>query len=336
MVVEKLHLVKQGVTLLAGRVGNADDTSREEHSMQRRDFIKVGGGAIAGAMVADATSHAADSEQPKRSFQLKYAPHFGMFRASAGDDPVAQLRFAANQGFTAWEDNGMKGRSVEEQERIARAMEELGMTMGVFVANADFGKVTFARRDEAAWDAVLADIRASVEVAQRVNAKWMTVVPGRYDEGLEWDYQTANCIELLKRCCEILEPQGLVMVLEPLNWFTNHPGVFLHKTPQAYQICRAVGSPSCKILFDVYHQQISEGNLIPNLDMAWEEVAYLQVGDNPGRNEPGTGEINYRNVFRHAHAKGFDGVVGMEHGNSRPGRAGEQAVIDAYVAADTF
>jgi hydroxypyruvate isomerase len=318
-----------------------NDISEGDESMQRRDFI-MAGGAIAGGMLAVKASAAAEpaatteSAKATHKFQLKYAPHFGMFRASAGDDPVEQLRFAAGEGFTAWEDNGMKGRSVEEQERIAKAMNELGIAMGVFVANAEFGKVTFARKKDAAWDAVLADIRASVDVAKRVNAKWMTVVPGRYDQGLEWDYQTANCVELLKRCSAILEPHGLVMVLEPLNWFANHPGVFLHKIPQAYQICRAVGSPSCKILFDIYHQQISEGNLIPNMDLAWEEVAYLQVGDNPGRNEPGTGEINYRNVFQHAHAKGFDGIVGMEHGNSRPGRDGERAVIDAYVAADAF
>ncbi|MGD9637049.1 MAG: hydroxypyruvate isomerase family protein [Pirellulales bacterium] len=305
--------------------------------MQRRDFMKASSGAMATAVIAAAAGEGADATPAdKRSFKLKYAPHFGMFRHSAGDDPVEQLKFAAGQGFTAWEDNGMKGRSVEEQERIARAMDELDMTMGVFVATADFGKVTFARKDEAAWDAVLADMRTSIDVAKRVNAKWMTVVPGRYDLGLEWDYQTASAIELLKRCSALLEPHGLVMVLEPLNWFTNHPGVFLHKVPQAYQICRAVGSPSCKILFDIYHQQISEGNLIPNFDIAWDEVAYVQTGDNPGRNEPGTGEINFRNVFKHLHAKGYKGVVGMEHGNSLPGREGEQAVIDAYVAADDF
>jgi hydroxypyruvate isomerase len=98
-----------------------------------------------------------------------------------------------------------------------------------------------------------------------------------------------------------------------------------------------VASPSCKILYDIYHQQITEGNLIPNINRAWDEIAYFQVGDNPGRNEPGTGEINYRNVFRHIHGKGFTGVVGMEHGNSiRQSREGERAVIDAYVAADAF
>ena len=101
-------------------------------------------------------------------------------------------------------------------------------------------------------------------------------------------------------------------------------------------ICEAVDSPACKILYDIYHQQIQEGNLIPNIDKAWSEIAYFQVGDNPGRKEPGTGEINYRNVFRHIHSKGFTGVLGMEHGNSIQGEAGEQAVIDAYIAADDF
>jgi hydroxypyruvate isomerase len=305
--------------------------------MKRRDFLRAGAFAMGGAVAANSLA-AEPSEQPtgKRQFKLRYAPHFGMFRHSAGNDLTDQLKFAADQGFTAWEDNGMKGRPVETQNEIAQTMESLSMEMGVFVATATFTEVTFAQKDDGKWEGILKDIRDSVEVAKRVNAKWMTVVPGHYDKGLEWDYQTANCIELLKRCCEILEPHGLVMVLEPLNWWTNHPGCFLHKIPQAYQICRAVGSPSCKILFDIYHQQITEGNLIPNMDMAWPEIAYFQCGDNPGRKEPGTGEINYRNVFRHIHAKGFGGIVGMEHGNSKPGVEGEQAVIEAYVEADRF
>jgi hydroxypyruvate isomerase len=97
-----------------------------------------------------------------------------------------------------------------------------------------------------------------------------------------------------------------------------------------------VGSPSCKILDDLYHQQITEGNLIPNIDKAWSEIAYFQVGDNPGRKEPTTGEINYKNVFKHIHSKGFEGVVGMEHGNSKPGKEGEEAVIAAYRECDSF
>ncbi len=269
-------------------------------------------------------------------FKLKYAPHFGMFNHSAGEDPLDQIRFMADQGFTALEDNEMKQRTPAEQERIAREMDRLGLAMGVFVAHGDFGRQTFTRKDPAVWEEVLDDVRESVEVAKRVNATWVTVVPGRFDVGLEWDYQTANAIELLKRCAEICEPHDLVMVLEPLNPWRDHPGLFLTRIPQAYLLCRAVNSPSCKILFDLYHQQITEGNLIPNLDRSWDEVGYIQLGDSPGRNEPTTGEINYRNIFRHIHSKGFTGILGMEHGNSQSGAEGEQAVIQAYRECDNF
>jgi hydroxypyruvate isomerase len=310
--------------------------------MKRRDFLTAGmaaGAAAAGLGAVGASareSAAAPADAGTGGFKLKYAPHFGMFEQSAGEDLVAQLEFAADEGFTAWEDNGMKGRQKAEQERIAKAMERLGMTMGVFVATADFKNVTFASTEPDVRRRIIREMEVSVEVAKRVNAKWCTVVPGRFDEGLEWDYQTANVVDNLRRCAEICEPHGLVMVLEPLNWYANHPGLFLTKIPQAYQICRAVGSPSCKILDDLYHQQVTEGNLIPNLDRAWEEIAYIQVGDNPGRKEPTTGEINYLNIFKHLHGKGFQGVVGMEHGNSKPGRTGERAVIEAYRQVDRF
>ncbi|MGD8237640.1 MAG: TIM barrel protein [Armatimonadota bacterium] len=301
--------------------------------MNRRDFaaktLAAGAGLVS---VAASAGRAQGAAKPKRSFKLKYAPHFGMFKDSAGDDPIDQLKFMADEGFTAMEDNGMKKKPVELQERIRKEMDRLGMEMGVFVG----GGGNFVSGKEEDREKVLNALRDSVEVARRVKATWCTVVPGRYDQRTEWGYQTANAVELLRRCAEICEPSGLVMVLEPLNWWTNHPGMFLHKIPQAYEICRAVDSPSCKILFDIYHQQISEGNLIPNMDKAWSEIGYFQTGDNPGRKEPGTGEINYRNVFKHIHGKGYTGILGMEHGNSMGGEDGERAVIEAYVAADDF
>ncbi|QEG34088.1 hydroxypyruvate isomerase family protein [Bythopirellula goksoeyrii] len=304
--------------------------------MLRREFLATTG--VFGASLATGTATTfAQTFSAKHQFQLKYAPHFGMFKALGGDDPIDQLKFAADQGFTAWEDNGMPGRPVEMQEKIGQTMADLGMTMGVFVANnVSWGKPDLASGKQESRDNFLKSIRDSVDIAKRVNAKWMTVVPGHVDNKLQMDYQTANVIESLRQASAILEPHKLVMVLEPLNWWANHAGQFLVTTPQAYLICKAVNSPSCKILFDIYHQQISEGNLIPNIDKAWDEIAYFQVGDNPGRKEPGTGEINYRNVFRHIHDKGFTGVVGMEHGNSKDGAKGEQAVIDSYVKADDF
>lgn len=305
--------------------------------MNRRDFLTTTAASAATLAASNLVSaREAQAAEPKHKFQLKYAPHFGMFANNAGSDPIDQLKFMADQGFTALEDNGMKRKPVELQEKIAKEMDRLNMQMGVFVTHASFNEPTFTSGKKDMQERVLGEVRDSIEVAKRVNAKWTTIAPGIFDHKLPMGYQTANAVELLRRCAEICEPHGLIMVLEPLNHFANHPELFLHKIPQAYLICRAVDSPSCKILFDIYHQQITEGNLIPNIDKAWEEIAYFQTGDNPGRKEPTTGEINYLNVFKHIHSKGYDGILGMEHGNSQPGKEGEMRVIEAYVECDGF
>ncbi|MBP6821064.1 MAG: TIM barrel protein [Acidobacteria bacterium] len=305
--------------------------------MNRRDFLATGATAVVGASAMEGLA-APTASAPAHKFKLNYAPHFGMFKNHAGEDLIDQLKFMADQGFTALEDNGAPDRPVEVQEKIGKALADLKMTMGVFVATKDFNNPTFALTT---WkpelrEPILKDMRNAVEVAKRINAKWCTVVPGCHDERLDWDYQTASVIDMFRRCAEIAEKAGLVIVMEPLNTRKDHPKLFLNKISQGYSICRAVNSPSVKILYDMYHQQITEGNIIPNIDLAYSEVAYFQVGDNPGRKEPTSGEMNYRNIFKHIHSKGFTGVVGMEHGNSRPGKEGEQAVIDAYVWSDSF
>jgi hydroxypyruvate isomerase len=306
--------------------------------MDRRHFLASGlaTGLAASSSFAREESRASASSA-SAEFKLNYAPHFGMFRYHAGSDPIDELKFMADEGFAAMEDNGMMGHPVELQEKISREMSRLNMIMGVFVAYSGFGQEDLVTNTSKNFQAGLVkQMKAAIEVATRVNARWCTVVPAQINLGLEMDYQMANVIENLKVMAGACEPAGLVMVLEPLNWFANHPGLFLTKIPQAYQICKAVNSPSCKILNDLYHQQVSEGNLIANIDMAWDEIAYFQVGDNPGRCEPTTGEINYQNVFKHIYDKGFKGVVGMEHGNSRPGKEGERAVIEAYRHCDDF
>ncbi|SHG46764.1 hydroxypyruvate isomerase family protein [Flagellimonas flava] len=303
--------------------------------MKRRTFLNTT--TMAGtALGISPKLFASEPWTNAHKFNLKYAPHLGMFKNMAGEDPIAQLHFMADQGFTAFEDNEMKNRPIELQERMKDVMAKRGLQMGVFVAHKIYWKEpNLASGNENLREEFLSQIKASVEVAKRVNAKWMTVVPGHVDLRQDMGYQTAHVVESLKRASDILEPHEMVMVLEPLN-FRNHPGLFLSESPQAYEICKAVDSPSCKILFDIYHQQIQEGNLIPNIEACWDEIAYFQIGDNPGRKEPTTGEINYKNVFKFIHGKGYHGILGMEHGNSIEGAAGEQAVIDAYKATDQF
>jgi len=301
--------------------------------MNRRKFNTIASLSSFGILKANASQ--IPLNMPHK-YNLNYAPHLGMFKALAGNDPIDQLNFMADQGFRSFEDNDMRTRSVKLQEKMSLTMQHRNLKMGVFVAHdIAWKRPNLASGDLDEQNAFLMQIKASIEVAKRVNAKWMTVVPGLKDFRKNIEYQTVNVINTLKKACDILEPHGLIMVIEPLN-FKSHPGLFLTESPQANSICKAVGSSSCKILFDIYHQQIQEGNLIPNIESCWDEIAYFQIGDNPGRNEPYSGEINYKNIFKYIYNKGFKGILGMEHGNSLEGKEGELKVIKAYQMADDF
>jgi hydroxypyruvate isomerase len=292
-------------------------------------------GALAAATAAGTALTGTASAQSAPRFSLGYAPHEGSF-GSRGNR-LEQIAYAADQGFTAWEDNEAAGRSIEEQTAMARALQQRNMTMGVFVAGMPrWGEMRplLGGNDNADRERFLADVRASVDVAKRLNAKWMTVVPGFLDRKLPVEIQTARVIDTMRRAAEIMEPHGFVMVMEPLNTLTDHPGVFLQTIPQGFAVARAVDSPAVKVLADLYHEQIQAGNLIRTLETCWDEIAYIQFGDNPGRNEPGSGEINYRNVVRWLRARNFGGVIGMEHGNSIRGREGEDRLVAAYREID--
>ena len=303
--------------------------------MERRNFLKnslLSTAAVAAGAPAFATQNS-EASAAANPFKMKYAPHFGMFEQSAGKDLIDQLKFMADQGFSAMEDNGMMGRTKEMQTQIGETMAKLNMTMGVFVVAFDNWPLsTSLTSGNKEWrDKLTAACRQAVEVAKRVNAKWMTVVPGNYDRNLPMGIQTANVVESLRRGAEIFEPHGLVMVLEPLS---DTPDLFMRYSDQTFLLCKAVNSPACKILFDMWHMQRNEGRMTHNMDLCWDEIGYFQIGDEPGRKEPTTGEINYKNLFRHIHEKGFTGVLGMEHGNSKAGKEGEMAVIQAYREVD--
>ena len=303
--------------------------------MKRRNFIQ-NSTLTAASLMAVNPLFSNNNSKPNHVYNLNYAPHFGMFKNHAGSDIFNQLEFIKDQGFKAFEDNGMKNRDAKTQEKIGNFLSNNNMKMGVFVAHKIYwNEPNLASGDLNKRNEFLNDISSSVDVAKRVNAKWMTVVPGHLDLRKDMNYQTQNVIETLKQASGLLEKHDLTMVLEPLN-FRDHPGLFLTESPQAFQICKAVNSKSCKILFDIYHQQIQEGNLIPNIEASWNEIAYFQIGDNPGRNEPTTGEINYKNIFKYIYDKGFNGVLGMEHGNSIKGLEGELKLINSYKKVDNF
>lgn len=309
--------------------------------MKRRIFIRHSMTALAAvgigktALGREAATTTGKAVSNAAQFKLKYAPNFGAFPEMAGKDPIEVIKFCNDQGFRAIFDNGLMRKEPALQEKIAAELQRHQMDIGPFVLRAKEGGKSLVyenRESREKWKQGLVD---AIETSKRTGAKHTLIVPGALDTKLEMEYQTANVIDGLREMSEMAEKAGIIIVLEPLNRW-NHPGLFLTGIPQAYAICRAVNSPSCKIINDIYHQQITEGNIIPNINKAWDEIAAFHVGDNPGRKEPGTGEINYRNIFKHIHGKGYDGVLCMEHGKSIQGIEGEKALIEAYRIADNF
>jgi hydroxypyruvate isomerase len=305
--------------------------------MRRRTFLKhglVAGASLVGVGAWSARGAETASLDVAQPFRMKFSPEFGIFDDLAGKDSSDQIKWGFDHGFRAWENTRLRNRPVDEQERISRTIQQLGMEFGQFVGTLNFTEATFAGRDAAAREVVLKEVSASVEIARRMNTKFVHNVLGMGSPKLPKDFQMANAIELLKRIAAIYEPHGIVMVMESMNSKINHPGMFLRTIPQAYALAKAVGSPSVKVLFDFYHVQIEEGNLLPTLDYAWDEIAYIQMGDTPGRKEPTTGEINFVKVLQHVYDKGYRGFVGLEHSTSKPGKDGELATLAAYRAVD--
>ena len=306
--------------------------------MQRRNFVAnslLAGAAFMGLGWRNKNTFSLPTASAGEPFKRNYAFHDGMFKNMAGENFIDQIRYAHSMGFRSIEDNGMMDRTPEMQQKIGDTLAELGMQMGVFVIQFDKWPLqTSLTSGKKEWrDKFVTLCKEAVEVAKRTRAKWMTVVPGNYDRSLSMGLQTGNVIESLRLGAEILAPHNLVMVLEPLS---DTPDLFLRHSDQTYAICKAVNSPACKLLFDMYHMQRNEGNIIKNIEATWDEIGYFQIGDNPGRKEPGTGEMNYKNIFKYIHQKGYRGIYGMEHGIAGKGKEGELALIEAYRQADNF
>ena len=302
--------------------------------MLRRKFINDCLASAAVLSTAPAWSLPNIKKSLAEPFNMKFSPDFRLFAPAVGDDPLDQIIWAYDQGFRAVENTMLKQRSTDQQEAISRQVHKLGMEFGQFVGTVTFSEITFAGQDQSLREAVIKDARQSVEIAKRMDTSIVHNVLGLSHPKLPMDFQMANAIDLTKRLVDIYEREGITMIIEPMNHKIDHPGMFLHTVPQAYSLVKSVGSDHLKILYDIYHVQIQEGNLLPTLEYAWDQVGYFQIGDTPGRNEPGTGEINYKNVLQFIHDKGYRGFLGLEHGHSQPGKEGVEKTVKAYRMVD--
>jgi hydroxypyruvate isomerase len=300
--------------------------------INRRRFLQLGS---AGALSLTAAATAAVRASGGRSqFGRDYAPHLGMFRHHAGSDPLDQIRFLADEGFRSIEDTGLRAKPRALQTKIGQALNRRGMSLVFFTGVADFGRPTFASgRRDLGLD-VLRELRGAVETADRVGARQLSIVPGKRDTALNPADQRRQAIDLLRRCADVCEPRGLILLLEPIDHGPGCSRLFLRSARQAAELCRAVGRPSCRVLVDVYQQAVAGEDLPRLLCDVHDVLGHVQLGDFPGRKEPGTGELDFPRLLATLDALGYRGALGMEHGSAIAGYPGERALIDAYVALD--
>ncbi|WP_345782538.1 TIM barrel protein [Halostagnicola sp. A-GB9-2] len=193
----------------------------------------------------------------------------------------------------------------KELETIEAAAKEAGLPIVGCVAG---GTLT----DPARADEAVETIRESIETASEIGCRSLISTVGQDQAGLERDVQHQNIVEVLSTVAPDAEDADVTIVVEPLNAAVDHPGYYLTAAREGYEIIEAVDSPNVKLLYDVYHQQITEGNIIQNLTENIEHVGHVHVADVPGRHEPGTGELNYANVVTALEDSGYDGYVGLE------------------------
>ncbi|MFC1558484.1 hydroxypyruvate isomerase family protein [candidate division KSB1 bacterium] len=300
--------------------------------IERRTFLKKTSMALTGAV--SLSSVATYSPQEKHTFKLKYAPHFGL--ASHIKNQLDRLDYFASFGFKAFELNGLTNWTFKDTEGLSNRMKKLNMEMGVFTANPN-GWDNTRMIDPAQREAFLKEIKRSMEYVKIIGNKFVTVLAGNMIPKLTRAQMAVNMIESLRYAADIAGKHNVTLCVEPLNVLVNHPGYFLNRSDEAYEMLIGVNHPHAKMLFDVYHQQITEGNLINNIRQFHDKIGTFHIGDNPGRQEPGTGEINYRNVFKAIFEIKHPGFIGMEFSPSiKEQPEGFEKVVNEIIAADNF
>jgi hydroxypyruvate isomerase len=166
--------------------------------------------------------------------------------------------------------------------------------------------------DPGVADEAVETVRDSIAMADERGIPALIATTGPDQDGLDRDAQHENIVDVLSRVAPDAEDAGVTLVLEPLNTAVDHPGYYLTSSEEGFEIVDAVGSPNVRLLYDVYHQQITEGNVIDTVTENVDKVGHVHIADVPGRHEPGTGELNYQNVFHALDDAGYDGYVGCE------------------------
>jgi hydroxypyruvate isomerase len=270
--------------------------------LSRRDFGQLMGAALAVRAIVPGRLMGQVSEVvdagPQFSVMMWALNKRGSFEENLERVAQAGYRHVELVGeFARW--------SAEDWRRILGRMKALKITV-----DATSGiKAGFA--DPAGGDGFVAELNGFIPTVQRLGCGQIILLSGKRIEGAAPGVQRAASVETLKRAADILGAAGLMGVIEPIDRLEN-PSIYLDGVTEAFEMVRAVGSPKVKVLYDLYHEQRGMGNLIEKLEKNLDEVGLIHVADVPGRHEPGTGEINYRNVYRKLAELHYGGVIAME------------------------
>lgn len=274
-------------------------------SFPRRTFLEsaivLAGGAAFSTTAAAATDD--DHSQLGKTPHTKFAVNVEMWWRKLPF--IERIKQAAALGFPAIEFWPYEGKKLDE---VSRTCQDLNLAIAQFTA---WGFVP-GMNDPKNHDRLVKKITEACKVAKQINCPLMTVVGGNDQPGMTQAEMHENIIKGLKLVAPIAEDNEIMLILEPMNIRVDHKGHCLYGSPDAVRICREVNSPMVKINWDLYHMQLSEGDLCGRLKDGFDQVGYLQLADTPGRREPGTGEIHYPRVLRQAYELGYRGYVGLE------------------------
>lgn len=217
------------------------------------------------------------------------------------EDRLGEVKKAGFDVFEFW------GWWDKDIDRLISIKDELGLSVSTFCTKST-SLVDSTRHGE-----YLQGLEESIDVAKALRCDRLIAQTGQAVPGMSREEQRQNLIEGLRKCLPLLESEGITLLLEPLNTLVDHKGYYLERSDEAFAVIEEVGSPQIKVLFDIYHQQITEGNLIPNITSYIDKIGHFHVADHPGRHEPGTGEIHYGNVLKAIAATGYTGYIGLEY-----------------------
>ncbi|CAM4095321.1 TIM barrel protein [Paenibacillus alkaliterrae] len=222
----------------------------------------------------------------------------------SGRDFVKSMQEIKRAGFNAFEFWSWWDKNLQA---IQAAKEALQLTVAGIVTK------YISLTDPSKRQEYIEGVKQTIAVAQMLGCNHIISQVGQEIPGVPREEQHRSIVEGLKACVPFLKQAGIMLVIEPLNTLVDHPGYYLYNSKEAFQIVDEVGSPYVKVLYDIYHMQIMEGNIISTITQNIDKIGHFHVAGVPGRHEPYTGELYYLNILKAIEATGFRGYVGLEY-----------------------